>query len=168
MIYLWSMNQHKHTIQLSKKERSHLDSIIHKGKRNTRVVTRARILLRSHEGIGKDALAKELGIGRSTVQRIRDRYRDGGMTHALEEDPRSGQPKKLNDKAESYLIATACSEPPEGSDHWTLELLAQQLMKEKRVQRISSVAVMHYLHRNDVKPWREKNVVYSGSNPGVH
>lgn len=158
----------QHIIKLSRKERRQLHDIIHKGMHKARTIARARILFLSDHGIGKDACAERLAVGRSTVQRIRDRYREGGITHALEEDKRPGQPRKLDRKAESYLIATACTQPPEGADHWTLELLAEKMIKDKKVKRISSVAIMHYLHRNDTKPWREKNVVYPDAHAAVH
>lgn len=158
----------KYTVRLSRKERRLLEDTIHKGTHKARVIARARILLGSDRGLGKDTLAAQLRIGRSTVQRIRDRFNAGGLDHALQEDPRPGQPRKLNEKAEAHLIATACSDPPEGAHHWTLELLSERMVKDKKVETISSVAIMHYLHRNDLKPWREKNVVYSPSHTGVH
>ncbi|NCQ53063.1 MAG: helix-turn-helix domain-containing protein, partial [Caldiserica bacterium] len=91
---------------------------------------RARILLRSHEGEKKDALAERLSIGRSTVQRIRDRYRKGGLEHALHENPRPGAPRRLTESGEAHLIAIACTNPPEGYGHWTMDLLKKQLVKD--------------------------------------
>ena len=149
----------KYIIKLSKQECLECHSIIRKGIHKARVVTRARILLRSSEGAGKDMLSRELHIGRSTVQRIRDRVRNSGLSHALFDNERPGQPKKLDLRGEAHLVALACSSPPEGSDHWTLELLQEQMIRDKKVKTISSVAIMHYLHANDLKPWREKNVV---------
>ena len=156
-------NTNKYIIKLSRKEQLECYSIIKKGVHKARVITRARILIRSYEGIAKDALARELHIGRSTVQRIRDRFRSGRLHYALFENERPGRPKKLDAKREAHLIALSCSHPPDGSDHWTLELFKEQMIKNKQVKTISSVAIMHYLHANDLKPWREKNVVHSNA-----
>lgn len=151
---------HKHTIQLSSGEQAHLHAIIKKGKHNARVINRARILLYSHNGVGKDAIAEGMGIGRSTVQRTRDNYRESGLDRALYDAPRPGQPKKLDDKAEAHLVALACSDPPEGSDHWTLELLQERMIGDGKVKTISTVALWKRLVNRGIKPWREKNVVY--------
>lgn len=165
---VYMKNKIKHIIKLSKKEQAQLHSIIRKGNNKARVITRAHALLLSHEGYSKVACAARLRVSESVVQRVRDRFREGDLAHALCEDARSGQPKKLTDKAETYLIALACTNPPKGADHWTLELLTERMIKDKKVRSISSVAIMHYLHRHDVKPWREKNVVCAAPDARVH
>lgn len=153
---------HKHIIQLSKKERGYLQDIIRRGKHNARVITRARILLLSHKGDGKDVIAAKLEIGRSTVQRIRDQYREGGLDRALYDAPRSGQPPKITDIGEAHLVALATSTPPEGEERWTLELLKERMIKDgKAPQEITTVAIWKRLDRREIKPWREKNVVHS-------
>jgi hypothetical protein len=47
-----------------------------------------------------------------------------GIKRALNEDPKPGQKRKLDGRAEAILIATACTEAPEGYTHWSLRLLA--------------------------------------------
>lgn len=162
MVCLWGMNKpHKHTMQLSRKEQEHLQNIIRRGTHNGRVITRARILLFSHQGEGKDVIASRLAIGRSTVQRTRDRYREGGLDHALTEAPRSGAPRKLTDAGEAHLVAIACSEPPEGYGHWTLDLMKEHLVKDGHAPPdITTVCLWQHLDERGLKPWREKNVVH--------
>lgn len=158
--------KHKHTIQLSRKELVQLQNIIKKGKHNARTVTRARILLLSHKGGGKDAMARMLGVNRTTIQDVRDRYRNkenGGLNRALYDAPRSGQPRKIDDMTEAHLVATACSTPPDGRERWTLEMLQRKLKKDKK-KNVSTVAIWHHLNNREIKPWREKNVVHPYSN----
>jgi transposase len=158
------MNKHKHTIQLSSKELGQIQSIIRRGKHGARVITRARILLLSHRGRSKDAIAAELEINRSTVQDVRNRYREGRLRRSLYDAPRPGQPPKLDDATEASLVAIACSQPPEGTHHWTLELLQEKMIEDKKVDTISTVAIWKHLKKRGLKPWREKNVVYPQSN----
>ena len=158
----------KHTITLSKRQKVRLKNIIQKGSCKARVITRARVLLKSAQGMIDADIAREEDIHQSRVERIRSRFVARGLDGALFDAPRPGQPKKLNEKAEKHLLAIACTDPPKGADHWTLELLAEKMVKDKKVKSISSVAIMHYLHRNDTQPWREKNVVYSRPYTGVH
>jgi transposase len=157
----------RHGIALEKNEEETLLRMVRTGKHNAHEITRARVLIESHAGKAKNAIAATCGIDRSTVQRIRDRYAEGGLDRALYDAPRSGQPPKLNDEAEAHLIALACSDAPDGRDHWTLELLQQQMIKDKKVKTISTVALWHRLKDRKVKPWREKNVVHPEDNAGV-
>jgi transposase len=159
---------HKHTIQLSQAELVRLQSIIGKGKHKAQVINRARILQYSHKGISKDTIAQALDINRSTVQRTRDNYRDDGLERALYDAPRSGQPRKLDDKTEAYLVALTCSDPPKGRERWTLKLLQQKMIEDKKVNRISDVCILSYLNNHSLKPWREKNVVRAEAHARVH
>lgn len=156
-------NTHKHIIQLSRKELDHIRSIIRRGKHSARVVTRAHILLLSHKGKSKNIIATELEVNPSTVQDVRNRYRQS-LDRALYDAPRSGQPPKITDTGEAHLVALATSTPPKGEERWTLELLKEQMVKDGKAPReITIVALWKRLTQRHIKPWREKNVVYSQS-----
>ena len=49
-----------------------------------------------------------------------------------------------------------CSDPPEGFDRWTLELLKEQAKKKKVVDEISDKSIRLILKEHDLKPWRYK------------
>ncbi|MET4262397.1 hypothetical protein ABIC09_007375 [Bradyrhizobium sp. S3.12.5] len=53
------------------------------------------------------------------------------------------------------LVATACSNPPEGRARWTLELLAGELVRLTGHDYISRETVRRRLTENDLKPWRK-------------
>jgi transposase len=86
-------------------------------------------LLLLHQGQRESGIARALGIDRKTVWRTKKRYSQGGITAALEEKPRSGQPAKYTVRHETELVAQACSSPPEGRKRWTLELLSEKMRK---------------------------------------
>ena len=161
MVYLGYMKHIKYTIQLSLQDQKQLQDITRKGKHNARVITRARILLLSHQGKSDTSISAQLETSKSSVHRVRKRYVNGGLKRALYDAPRCGQPPKLYTKAEAKLVAIACSDPPEGSAQWTLELLQKRLIKDKTVSSISTVAIWYHLKERGIKPWREKNVVHS-------
>ena len=163
MVCLWYMTTHKHTLQLSHAELAQLQNITRKGKHNSRVINRARILQYTNAGTSKRNIARILGISDRTVQRIWDNYRHEGLDRALYEAPRSGQPRKLDDKAEAHLVALACSDPPPGRECWTLKLLQKKMIEDKKVVSISDVCILSYLNNRSVKPWREKDVVRAES-----
>ena len=104
----------------------------------------------------------------ATAQRIRHRYCDEGIESALHEHPRSGAPPKLDTKREAFLIATACTTPPTGAAHWSLELLREKLIKTGKVKSISTVAIWNHLTNRGIKPWREKNVGHPRDHARIH
>ena len=99
------------------------------GKKSMRTLNRARALLLLHRGQRECEVARALGVERKTVWRTKKRYREGGLTAALAERPRSGQPRKYTVRHETELVAHACSSPPEGRKRWTLELLSEKMQQ---------------------------------------
>lgn len=160
--------QQKHIITLSSQEEQRLHTIIRTGTHKARTIKRAQILLRSYRGLKDEEIAERVEVHVTTVERIRVHYAQGGLNRALYDAPRSGQPPKLDEKAEAHLVAIACSDPPKGRHHWTLELLQRQMIHDKQVTVISTVAIWKRLKERGIKPWREKNVVHSQGNSPVH
>ncbi|MEK7079576.1 MAG: helix-turn-helix domain-containing protein [Patescibacteria group bacterium] len=154
--------QQKHIITLSESQKLHLQNITNKGKHNVRVVKRAKILLNSARGRKDSQIAESVEVCKRTVEYVRARFAQGGLERALYEAPRPGQPRKIDDKTEAYLIALACSTPPKGHAHWTLELLQKKLRRNKK-KNVSTVTIWQHLNDRDLKPWREKNVVHTKS-----
>jgi hypothetical protein len=83
------------------------------------------------------------------------------MTGALCGKPRPGARRKVDGKAEARLIALACSDPPEGYEHWTLRLLANELVALE-VEYISYFTVREVL-RERSKAWAREVLVHSQS-----
>ena len=68
----------------------------------------------------EEEIARSVGVGGSTVYRTKRRFVIGNLEAALSEGPRPGADRKLSGKEEALLVATACSNPPEGRARWTL------------------------------------------------
>jgi transposase len=131
----------KYLVKLEPGEREQLLEMTHKGEISARKMKRALILLKADEGWKDEAIIQALNTNRSTVERTRKRFVEGGLDHALNEDPRPGQRVKLDSRAEAHLIALACSEAPGGRDHWPLRLLADKLVELGVVESISHETV---------------------------
>lgn len=161
MICFWYMSKYeqKHIVKLSSEERRQLKKVTSSGRENVRVVKRAQVLLGADKGHKDEDIVEHLDVSKRTVERIRKKYTEGGIDKAIYDAPRPGAVPILNDKNEAYLIAVACTEPPKGCNRWTLELLRQRMLKDKKVEHISTVAIWNHLNERDIKPWREKNVV---------
>ena len=135
-------------VHLSESDRSYLDNLIKKGRSSARVQNRARILLladRATFGDGKERTRRQISEATltclPTVCRICRLYATDGLQAALSEKPRPGKAPKLTGEAEAYLIATACSKPPDGQARWTLKLLRSKLIAEGHADDISEVAL---------------------------
>jgi transposase len=81
------------------------------------------------------------------VERIRKRFVEEGLEAALTERPRPGGQRKLDGKQEAFLIALACSTPPEGRICWTMQLLANRLVALRIVDAISDETVRRTLKK---------------------
>lgn len=155
-----------HTVSLTESEIRQLKTLLHKGTGNTRVITRARVLLAANNGKIDRDIYEALGLAVSTPYDIRKRYRTGGLNNALYDLPRPGQKRKLTGKQEAEVIAIACTDAPKGYVRWTLDLLVEEV-KSKLGVLVGRTAIWKVLLRNDTKPWLKKNVVYSQSDARI-
>lgn len=137
----------KYIVDLSEEEVSQLQSIIKKGKHKARTITRANILLMASEDETDSAIADRVRVHTATVQRTREKFVIGGLEFALEDEKHPPKPKKLDEKQEAFLIATACSNPPEGRVRWTMQLLADHLVKIGIIDSISDETVRQTLKK---------------------
>ncbi len=141
------MPRKKYFVNLSGAERAGLRELTRKGETKARKMKRAMILLKADEGLGDPQIMAALSVSRPTVERIRKRFVEGGLERALNEDPRPGPKRKLDGRGEAQLIAVACSQAPEGHDHWTLRLLADKLVELEVVESISYETVRRTLKK---------------------
>jgi len=74
----------------------------------------------------------------------------------LSEEPRPGAERKLSVKEEALLVATACASPPVGRARWTLELLADAMVRLSDHKSLSYETVRRRLAENGLKPWRKE------------
>ena len=131
----------KYIVNLWDIEREYLYQVTSKRKTTGRIIKRAQILLLADEGYPDETIATMLKVGESTVHRTRQKCVEQGVEFALKELRRKGRKKKLDGKTEAFLVATACSDPPQGRQCWTMQLLADQLVELKLVESISDETV---------------------------
>lgn len=152
----------KYTVELTAEQREELSRMISAGKTSARHLTHARLLLKADQGPHgpgwSDAQIQEaLEISSATVGRIRKRCSQRGVQEAiLPQNTQRVRQRRLNGTQEAYLIALACSQPPEGAARWTLRLLADQLVELGYVDTVSHETVRQVLLGNELKPWIKK------------
>lgn len=137
----------QYLVDLSAQEQAELHALLRRGQAPARKLMRARILLLANDGLIDREIATSLHCGHSTVERIRKRYWEEGLKAAIEERFRPGGRPKLDAEQEAILIALACSEPPAGREHWTMQVLADQLVELEVVETISDETVRRTLKK---------------------
>jgi putative transposase len=155
-------------ISVSGKDRTLLDRLLSSGVQPVRVVLRALALLHLAEGATAPVIARSLKrLTAKAVRSIAHRYHEGGLDRALYEKSRPGAAPLLSPAEKQRIVAMVCSDPPEGQARWTIRLIAEEAVKRKLVPRAGRETIRILLQSHDLKPWREKNVVRGGSDPGV-
>jgi transposase len=145
----------RYRVELNQTERLELTGFLSGGKHSARKLKRAQILLAADAGASDEEIARSVGVGGSTVYRTKRRFVLGNLEAALSEEPRPGADRKLSGREEALLVATACSDPPKGRARWTLELLANELVRLTEHDDISRETVRRRLAENELKPWRK-------------
>jgi hypothetical protein len=140
-------------VVLSGEERAHLRGLVGGGVTPARMLTRARILLKADHGEGGPgwsdaAIAGALDVNPSTVLRVRRQFATEGLHATLERQrPDRVYERRLDGRQEAQLIALACGEPPEDREHWTLRLLADELVRLEVVEAVSHETVRQTLKK---------------------
>ena len=137
-----------YVVDLTEEERAVLREFIGQGSPPARKVNRAHILLLAGKGKTDKEIVEALHTSIPTVQRTRRRFVEGNLDRALNEDPRPGASKKLDEKGKAVLEMLARSQPPAGQKHWTLQLLADRLVELKAVDTISYETVRQELKKS--------------------
>jgi len=140
----------KRPIKLKPKERKELKQITSKGTEKARKITRSRILLMAHEGKTDTHIIETLKVARNTVRQVRFRYVQEDLEAAINEQLRSGAPKKFTGRQNAKITAIACSQPPEGRSRWTLRLIADKVIELKMTDDISHQTVKRILKKTNL------------------
>jgi DNA-binding transcriptional LysR family regulator len=107
---------------------------------------------------GNDCLDEEivtaLGTSLRTVERVRRRLVTEGLEAAIDHKPQPPRPDKIKIRGdvEQKLIELACADPPRGRCHWTLQLLADEMVVLGLVNTISVETVRQALKKMTFSP----------------
>jgi len=146
----------RYIVALEANERQLLASLVAGGTSAVRRIKRAQILLAADASRTDEQIANTVQVSTATVYRTKRRFVEEGMEYALSEDPRPGGKRKLSTTEEAMLVALACSSPPQGWGKWTLDLLADEMVRLTPHKQISRDTIGRRLDENDLKPWQRK------------
>ncbi len=137
----------KYIVTLTTEERDALLALTKRGRIAARKVNRAHILLQADAGVTDETIAQALHAGLATVERVRKRFVEQGPEAALTERPRPGGKRRLDGRTEAFLVALACSIPPDERKCWTMQLLADKLVDLTDIDKVSADTVRRALKK---------------------
>lgn len=144
----------KYHVRLTAEERAALEALLTKGKAAARKLAHARVLLLADDGHDDPDIADRAAVGLRTVARVRKRFVTEGFLAALDHRPQPARPDKVKIKGdvEQALVRLACGDPPQGRCHWTLQLLADELVALGLVDAVSDETVRQALQKTTSGP----------------
>ena len=137
----------RYRVTLSEDERDRLERLSRQRTASVRMVRRAQALLLASEEKTDEVIAEQLRMGVATLERLRRRFVEEGLEASLRERPRPGARPKLGPKERAYVVALACTKPPEGRHRWTMQMLADRLVELEMVPDITDEAIRLLLKR---------------------
>jgi hypothetical protein len=142
----------KYIVRLTDEGRAICEATIKKETGKSEKLRRATILFKADaDGPAWDdaTISEAVGCRTRTVENVRQTFVLEGCEVALVRKKRATTPtpKLLDGVAEAKLIAMRLGKPPAGFGHWTLRLLADQLVELEIVDSISPETVRQTLKK---------------------
>ena len=139
-------------VHLTDEEREELTILIQRRSQKSQQVKRSYVLLAADENGEKrwkdKQIAQAYKISIRSIERLRERFVLDGLERALEGKKREVFREKLfTGGVEAKLIALRCSDPPQGYNRWTLQLLADKMVELRYVEHISDESVRQLLKK---------------------
>jgi transposase len=154
---------HRVHVNLRAKDRRQIAGMLTKGRESARVLRRASILGQLDRGQKAVQVAASVGVAAKTVRAVARRYEEQGLESALYEKPRPGKQRALDIGQSQRIIAMVCGSPPKGMARWSVRLIASEAVKRKLAPQVGRETIRILLQSHELKPWREKKLVYRGT-----
>jgi transposase len=135
----------RYRVVLTETERDRLVGLSRKRTASVRMVRRAQALLLAAADKTDEEIAEQLRMGVTTLERLRRRFVEEGLEASLRERPRPGARPKLGPKEQAFVVALACTKPPERRHRWTMQLLADRVVELELVPDIYDEAIRRLL-----------------------
>jgi len=155
----------KYIVELTVSEREYLQRIINVGKTQGYRIRHAQIILALDKGETKESwsyeeISRAYRVNESTITQIAKRFVNEGLEAALGRKEQENRHRKIDGEVEARIVATACSEPPEGQERWTLQLIADEIVRLEVVESISATAIGTTLKKTNLSHGKRRNGVF--------
>jgi AraC-like DNA-binding protein len=147
----------RYKVTLTPEEREQLEALTKKGKHESRTVLLARALHLCDNNQPDPpwtnaAISKALGMSDRTLERLKKRFVEDGLDHALERKPLDNSTReiKFDGAFEARITALACTSAPEGRSRWTIRLLAEKAVELNIIDTVSPMTIQRALKKTNL------------------
>jgi len=154
----------RYNVTLTEEERQELASLIQKGGKGYRI-RHAQILLKLDK-IPENAewtynrIQSAYRSTHAAIAGIAKRFVFEGMEAALGRKKHDNYHRKITGDVEARICAIACSDPPEGRSRWTMQMIADELIRLEVVDSISDSAVCEAMKKTNLSRGAIQNGAY--------
>ena len=141
----------RYVVSLTDEERQELKSLVQKGGKGYRV-RHAQILLKldqrpENKAWTYDRIKDAYGASRSTIAGVAKRFVMEGMETALGRKEQKNRYRKMTGDVEARICTIACSEPPQGASRWTMQAIADELIRLEVVDYITDSTICEVMKK---------------------
>jgi len=135
----------RYHVTLTKEERRELQELIQKGGKGYRI-RHAQVLVKldripENKSWTYSMIQDAYGPTHATIAAIAKRFVYEGLEGALGRKKHDNYHRKVTGEVEAKLCTIACSAPPEGRSRWTMQMIADELIRLEVVDYITDTTV---------------------------
>ena len=141
----------RYIVTLTEEEIQELKSLVQKGGKGYRI-KHAQILLKldqkpENKAWTYDRIKDAYGTSRSTIAGVAKRFVMEGMEAALGRKEQKNRHRKVTGDVEARICTIACSNPPEGVSRWTMQAIANELIRLEVVDYITDSTICEVMKK---------------------
>ena len=154
----------RYKVTLTEEEQNELESLIKKGGKGYRI-KHAHILLKLNKcpenaEWNYERIMEAYGASRGTIAGVAKRFVMDGMEAALGRKAQQNRARKVTGEVEAKICMIACSDPPEGRERWTMQMIADELIRLQVVDYITDSTVCDTMKKMSLNPGWSKSGVF--------
>ena len=151
----------RYNVTLTDEEREELQRLIQKGGKGYRI-KHAQILLKQNKVPENakwtyDRIKDAYSTTSATIAGVAKRFVLEGLEAALGRKTQENYHRKVTGEIEARMIAIACSSAPEGCSRWTMQMIADELIRLEVVEYITDTTVCEVLKKTKSSRGWSKN-----------
>ena len=141
----------RYHVTLTTEERGELQGLIQKGGKGYRI-RYAQVLLKldkipENEDWTYNKIQDAYGPTHATIAGVAKRFVFEGLEAALGRKKHDNYHRKVTGEVEAKLCAIACSNPPDGRSRWTMQMIADELIRLEVVDYITDTTVCEVMKK---------------------
>lgn len=141
----------RYIVTLTDEEIQELKLLVQKGGKGYRI-KHAQILLKldqkpENKAWTYDRIKDAYGASRSTIAGVAKRFVIEGMEAALGRKEQKNRHRKVTGDVEARICTIACSNPPKGTSRWTMQAIADELIRLEVVDYITDSTICEVMKK---------------------